>query len=144
MARYTNGKPRRITKIRVDEISEVDRPANGIPFLFYKREDGKPSSEPAPATNPELAEWASPDARRREASADYDGSTVAGILASIGKASPGTTIDPEDVPPGLSPADYARARERIDADGVVAVNSPRLYPPVHVPSAVDTTHPISV
>ena len=34
------GRPRRITKLHVEEISLVDKPANKTPFLLYKRDDG--------------------------------------------------------------------------------------------------------
>lgn len=142
MPTYLNGKrPRRITKIRVDEISEVDRPANGIPFCMYKRDVYKTSF-------PELAMWAPRVSVNKSTSTEYDSSAVSRLLTSVIKAGEapgdGTHIPPDDMPPDLTAEDYARARDRIDAAGVVTVNSPRLYPPFHVPSAVDRTDPVTV
>lgn len=154
MPRYVNGRARRITKIRVDEISEVDRPANGIPFLLYKREDGAPAAASAatPSVCADLAKWGARSSVAKSMSADYDGAAVAGLLASVAKrgtpdpAAPGdgTLVDLDGEAAGLTAEDYAREVSRIDAAGVAAVNSPKFHPNVHVPSAVDVTDPVPV
>lgn len=153
MPRYLpGGRARRITKIRVDEISEVDRPANGIPFLFYKRED-KPA-DPAPAlTLPDLAKWAQrAPVNKNAAPAEYDAGAVAGLFASVLKGAlpdasapgDGTRIDIDGQTPGLTAADYARDRDRIDAQGVAYTNSEKFYPSFHVPVAEVVADPVPV
>lgn len=95
MANKPGGKPRRITKLVVEEVSLVDKAANGEEFLLYKRDIAADGNERetfeaqaaviTPASVPELAKFipSQGDSSRSE-SLPYDAGAVLRTLGAIG------------------------------------------------------------
>lgn len=94
------GKPRRITKLHVEEISLVDRPANKAPFLLYKRDDSvnpgaqQEEGQPQPAgevlaTPPAIARFVKDDGSSSSARrlVGYDSDAVMATIERVTKGS---------------------------------------------------------